>query len=104
MGTRAQVTGEHLQGGSIAGQGVRVGQQQLEPVITAPGAGGLNITVLVRSRCRGTIARSSSMREWSMVSMVRSVSGWSDGGLSIVFTAFRVSHIAQTILINNKVL
>jgi len=38
------------------------------------------------------------MREWSMVSMVRSVSGWSDGGLSIVFTAFRVSHIAQTIL------
>ena len=44
------------------------------------------------------------MREWSMVTMVRSVSGWSDGGLSIVFTAFRVSHIAQTILINNKVL
>ena len=36
MGTRAQVTGEHLQGGSIAGQGVRVGQQQLEPVTTAP--------------------------------------------------------------------
>ena len=44
------------------------------------------------------------MRERSMVSMVRSVSGWSDGGLSIVFTAFRVSHIAQTILINNEVL
>ena len=43
------------------------------------------------------------MREWSMVSMVRSVSGWSDGGLSIVFTAFRISHIVQTILINKEV-
>lgn len=36
MGTGAQVTGEHLEGGSIAGEGIRVGQQQLEPVTTAP--------------------------------------------------------------------
>ena len=47
MGTGAVVTGEHLEGGPVAGEGVRVGEQQLEPVTTAPGTRSLHVTVLV---------------------------------------------------------
>ena len=37
----AEVAGEHLQRGAVAGDGVRVGQQELEPIAAAPGGPGV---------------------------------------------------------------
>ena len=47
MRTGTLVTGEHLEGSSVTGQRLGVGQQELEAVTTAPGAGGLHVAVLV---------------------------------------------------------
>ena len=47
VGTGPVVAGEHLEGRPVAGEGVRVGEQQLEPVTTAPSTRSLHVTVLV---------------------------------------------------------
>ena len=100
MRTRAQVTGEHLEGGSVTGEGIRVGQQQLEPVSTAPGngkcselspilcisspgAGSLHIAVLVRDSHR--------LRR----PVPGGVSGGSDTGVTVIFTGLDVSNIVS---------
>ena len=100
MRTRPQVTGEHLESGSIAGEGIRVRQQQLEPVSTAPdivtcselsiihcvispGAGSLHIAVLVRGS------------HWLGRPIPWGVPSRSNTGVTVIFTGLNVSNIVS---------
>ena len=82
MRTGTLVTGEHLQGSSVTGQRLGVGQQQLEAVTTAPGAGGLHVAVLVLDRGGGR-------------GMVGTVAGRSDRNISELFTGLGVCQVLQ---------
>ena len=100
MRTGPQVTREHLESGSITGEGIRVRQQQLEPISTAPdivkcselsiihsiispGAGSLHIAVLVRGS------------HWLGRSIPWGVSGGSNTGVTVIFTGLDVSNIVS---------
>ena len=82
MRAGALVAGEHLQGGPVTGQSLGVGQQQLESVTTAPGAGSLHVTVLVLDRGGGR-------------GVVRTVSGRPDRNISELFTGLGICHVLK---------
>ena len=80
MRTGSLVTGEHLQGRPVAGQSLGVGQQQLEAVTAAAGAGSLHVAVLVLDRGGGR-------------GMVRTVSGRPDRNISELLTGLAICQV-----------
>ena len=82
MRTGSLVTGEHLQGRPVAGQSLGVGQQQLEAVTAAAGAGSLHVAVLVLDRGGGR-------------GVVRTVSGRPDRNISELLTGLAICQVRE---------